>query len=118
MTLGSAGESRTRNDHAVVLVAARREARNRADSRRQRRAVILRAEEGLITPKRMIGVHDAVADAVLEHQLRIDAPLVLAEELEHVAAERRVGTCADLSIGIEVAESDVSDGGLRRDRLT
>ena len=109
MSLGCAWEAAARDDDAVQRIATSDEAGDGIDGRSKGRIVVLLAEEGLVTPERVIRHHDAVADTILEHKLRVNAPLVLREALEHVAAEERVGTRADLAVGVEETESGVRD---------
>ena len=102
--MAALGKPDAGDDDAVQRIAAGEEAGRGIDRRSERRIVVLRAEEGLVAPERVVRHHDAVANAVLEHELRVDAPLVLAKALEHVAAEESVGALPDLAVGVEETE--------------
>jgi hypothetical protein len=76
------------------------------------RIVQVRTEHGHVAPEGLVvAVHPGAAEAEFELQLVVDAPGVLAEELEHVAAVRGVGARTDFRVGREQAESRVGHAG-------
>src|SRR3954447_20711548 len=110
MSLGRAREPAARNHDAIQRISASDKPCGWIDSGSKQGVVILFAEERLVTPQCVVRHHDAVAETIFEHQLRIDAPLVLAKAFDHVAAEERVGTRANLAVSIKQAQGGVGYG--------
>ena len=100
------------NDHAVVAVGPGRRDHSaglRITVTALRRIVKRRIEDDHVSPQRLIGNDDGVAEAIIDRQLLADLPRILRVGLVGWSAEDRVGALAEFGVGVEQAQRRVAD---------
>jgi len=108
-SLGRAGPAAARDHHSVIAVACSGDDSTRLGVNGYRLARIIerRIEDDHVSPQRLVGNHDGVAESVIDGELLVHFPGILRVGLIAAATEDGVGTLTKLRIAVEQPQRGV-----------